>query len=303
MNQPSDQNTLIIIAGPTATGKTALAIQLALHLGTEIISLDARQIYKELTIGTAKPRPEELGMVRHHFINEIPIHQPYSAGQFERDALERLESIFQTRKVAIAAGGSGLYLQALCYGLSEMPEIDPARRSALSAMSLDQLREKLQQADPDYYQTVDKGNARRLIRALEVYESTGIPYSVFRKRRPVERDFRIILIGIDFERQELYNRINQRVDSMMKEGLLLEVEGLMEYSENQAMKTVGYQEFMDYFQGKCSLEESVELVKRNTRRYAKRQITWFKKYEDMRWFSADQIKEIKGYLTALLANK
>ena len=281
---------LIVIVGPTASGKTALSIELAKHFDAEILSCDSRQFYREMTIGTAKPDAEELAAVAHHFVDNLSIEQDYNAGDFERDAMAFLEAYYIKKDVAIMVGGSGLYIRALCDGVDYFPEVDRGIRERLSqeleAGGLEGLQEELKASDPVYYTKVDLQNPHRVIRALEICRGTGEAFSSFQEKNKVERPFKIIKIGIDWLRAELYARINLRVDLMLEAGLLEEARSLYPQRHLNALQTVGYREFFDHFDGLTTLDEAVELLKRNTRRYAKRQMTWFRKEKDLIWVKA-----------------
>ena len=275
-----NKSNLIIIAGPTAVGKTQLCVKLAKLLDTEIVSSDSRQFYRELSIGTAKPTPAEMAGVVHHFVDSHNINEYYSAGDFERDAVKLLEeNIFKRKQVAIMTGGSGLFIKAITDGLDEMPDAPLALRETLMQRlnngELYDMVEELQRLDPKYCQTADLQNSQRVVRALEVCLSTGKPFSSFHKKAPIERNFNIIKIGIERPREELYDRINLRMDLMMKNGLLEEVKGLIDYRHHNALQTVGYKEVFDYLDGNCDYGTLADLLKRNSRRYAKRQMTWF----------------------------
>ncbi|MGK7389034.1 MAG: tRNA (adenosine(37)-N6)-dimethylallyltransferase MiaA [Candidatus Cyclobacteriaceae bacterium M2_1C_046] len=289
-------NHLIVIVGPTAVGKTRAAIALANHFDTEVISADSRQFYKEMTIGTAKPSPKERAAAKHHFIDFLPVTDKFNAGDFEREALAKLDAIFEKSSVAIVTGGSGLYVNALCYGFDDIPEVPVEIRDRLNSefeeKGLVHLQEKLRMADPVYFDTVDRNNPQRLIRALEVYEHTNSPYSQFRKKELSDRNFMPIFIGLELPREELYERINQRVDNMIDEGLIEEVKSLLPFKEENALQTVGYQELFDYLDNKITLSEAIDLIKRNTRRYAKRQLTWFRRNENTFWYHPDDISSI-----------
>lgn len=280
--------TLIGIIGPTAIGKTSLSIKLAKHFQTEIISADSRQFYKEMKIGTAVPSEEELSVAPHHFIQHISIEDQYSVGDFEREALQKLDSLFQTHDKVIMAGGSGLFVNAVVHGLDEFPEVDPSIRTSLNEKlrysGIQGLQEQLKALDPVYYSEVDKENPQRLIRALEVSIGTGKPYSSFRKNKRSKRNFKTTLIGLTAGRDLIYDRINQRVDIMMEQGLLEEVKQLKDKKHLNGLNTVGYKELFEHLEGKISLEVAVEEIKKNTRRFAKRQLTWFRKNEDVKWF-------------------
>lgn len=292
---------MVVIVGPTAVGKTALSVQVADVFATEIISADSRQFYKEMQIGTAKPSKAELSKIPHHFVDFLHVWEPYDAGKHENEALKTLEGIYKDHSVAILAGGSGLYVQAICEGLDEMPETDLLIREKLNEQlkeqGLENLQKQLEAADPAYYAQVDKLNPQRIVRALEVFQSTGIPYSSFRKKIAVaERPFHIIKIGLERDRKELYTRIEQRMDMMISGGLFEEAESLFSYRGHNALHTVGYQEVFGFLEGKYQKDEAIRLLKRNSRRYAKRQMTWFKKDAGMMWFHPDARKEIMEYI-------
>jgi len=295
-----NKKRLLVVVGPTAVGKTALAIQLAQHFETEVLSADSRQFYREMSIGTAKPAPEELQQAVHHFIDSHSIAEEYSAGDFERDALKLLADLFVQHDDVVLVGGSGLFVRALCEGLDNLPKAPLEVREKLNTLlhekGLQVLQQRLQDVDPIYYATADIQNPQRVVRALEVFEATGKPFSSFRQQEVVERPFEICTIGLNMEREELYDRINRRVDQMMDNGLLEEVKSLLPYRNKPALLTVGYAEIFDYLDSQCSLEEAVDRVKQNSRRYAKRQITWFKKYGNTRWFTPDALEEILAYI-------
>lgn len=289
MNQ---NKTLIVIAGPTAIGKTAMAIQLAQHYNTVILSADSRQFYREMSIGTAKPSPVELAAAQHYFIDSHSVTEPFSVGDFESQGLELLNHLFKTLDTVILVGGSGLYIKAITEGFDNIPTADEGIREKLNQefeeKGIVYLQEKLKTADPVYYNQVDINNPQRVIRALEVFESTGQPFSSFRKAETNTRPFNIIKIALDMPREQLYDRINQRVDLMMEDGLLEEVKSLAPYRQLNALNTVGYSEIFDYLDGKITLEKAVDLIKQNTRRFAKRQLTWFRKDKDFHWFEANE---------------
>lgn len=277
---------LIVVCGATASGKTSLAINLAIKHNTEIISADSRQFFREMNIGTAKPSTLELAQVPHHFINSLSIHQEYSAGEFEKDALQVLRQLFKTHDTVILVGGSGLYIDAVCRGFDDLPKSKIARellQNQLDKQGLQSLVDELHQVDSSYAQILDTSNKQRVIRALEVYRASGKPYSTFIKKQKENRPFAIQYIGIEWERQQLYKRINTRVDDMMANGLEEEARSLYSLRQLNSLQTVGYQEFFDYFDKKITKEEAIRLIKRNSRRYAKRQLTWFRKYEQMIW--------------------
>lgn len=292
--------TIIILAGPTASGKTALAIQIAQAFGTSIISADSRQCYREISIGTAKPAPEELQIVPHYFIDSHSIQQEVSAGLFERLALEYAQEIFAQRDVAVMCGGTGLYIKAFCEGIDDMPSIPPAVRRTINARyekeGLPWLQEQLLQRDPAFYKTAETQNPQRLIRALEVLETTGRSITAFRTATPVRRDFRIIKIAITLPRSALHERINYRTDQMLKAGLVQEVRSVLPFRHHNALQTVGYQEIFDHLDGKTSLEEAADLIKIHTRQYAKRQLTWFRKDKDLHWFDAREPAAVLEHL-------
>ena len=282
---------LLVIVGPTAVGKTALAIRLAQHYGTEIVSADARQFYQEMTLGTAKPTPAERQQAFHHLVDFLSVTQPYHVRQFEQDALGAIARIHRKSPLAVAVGGSGLYVQTLCDGIDDMPDISADVRQALQQTwqknGLAPLLEELQRVDPSYYAAVDRRNPRRVLRALEVYRSSGQPYSHFATRHaPAPRPFRSVLIGLDLDRATLYERIDRRVDNMLVEGLVEEAKSLLPYRDTLALRTVGYQELFPVFDQTYNLEEGIRLIKRNSRRYAKRQLTWFRRDPRIRWFDA-----------------
>lgn len=298
---PAKRKQLIVIVGPTAVGKTDIAFGLAKKLSTEIVSADSRQFYTELEIGTAKPDPWMLQEIKHHFINTLTLDAEYTAGQFERDALKVLVQIFDKKDVAIMVGGSGLYVQAVCEGLDAMPEIPPGIREKwnqqVAAEGLLKVREFVEQNDPRYYELVDKNNPARLIRAAEVIEWSGQPFSSFRSRKTAaERDFDCVKIGLTAERDLLYQRIDQRIDLMIEAGLFAEAERYFNVRHLQALQTVGYQEIFGYLEGKYDKAEAVRLLKRNSRHYAKRQLTWFKKDDGITWFDRGNDIAIDNWL-------
>ena len=287
---------LIVLAGPTASGKTATAIKLAKALDAEIISADSRQFYKELSIGTAAPTAEELAQVKHHFVHNLSIEDKYDVADYERDVLSFLKQYFKTKDIAIMTGGSGLFIDAVCNGLDEMPDISEEVRNRVSKMleadGIEGLQREVERVDNDYFQVVDKQNPRRLQRALEVYYQTGKPYSTFRQRNVAKRDFDIVKLAILWDRDKLIERINQRVDMMMQQGLLDEVKSVYPKRHLNSLNTVGYKELFDYIDGKCTLEQAVEQIKINTRQYAKRQMTWLRKNNDYQWFTIDEVEII-----------
>lgn len=300
--------TLINVIGPTAIGKTRLGIALALHFNTEVISADSRQFYNEMQIGTAVPEPEELAAAKHHFIQHISIDTPYSVGTYEKEAILLLGKLYQNYREVILVGGSGLYVDAVNQGLDEFPEITPGIREELQGQLEDKgiqsLQEALREHDPEYYSTVDQENPHRLIRALEVCISSGLPYSSFRNARPKEREFNSLFIGLDAPREVIYDRINRRVDLMIAKGLEEEAQSLHEKKHLPALQTVGYRELFHYFEGNCSREEAIEEIKKNTRRFAKRQLTWYRKRNDVHWFPYDREPgEIASEVEHMISNE
>jgi len=286
-----NNKTLIVIAGPTAVGKTAIAIQVAQHYNTVVLSADSRQFYREMSIGTAKPNAEELAAVKHYFIDSHSIQENFSVGDFEKQALALLDELFKEYDVIVMAGGSGLYVKAVCEGFDNLPVAEPGVRHKLNQdfteLGIRHLQERVKEVDPDYYEQVDIHNPQRLIRALEVFETTGKPISYYRKSTVNERPFNILKIGLNLPRDILYQQINYRVDKMVDLGLLDEVRSLIPQRNLNALNTVGYSELFDHFDGKINLESALELIKQNTRHFAKRQLTWFRKDKDIHWLEAD----------------
>ncbi len=287
---------LVVVLGPTAIGKTGIAIQLARHFQTEILSADSRQFFREMKIGTAAPSTEELNAAPHHFIGHLSIHDPYNVSRFETDALKKLTTLFTRHNLVLLTGGSGLYINAVCHGIDPLPDPDPELRKQLKDMlqnsGIGALQNQLQSLDPDYFLQMDQNNPVRLIRALEVTLATGMPYSSLRTQVPKPRPFTIIKIGLYLPRPVLNERIDHRVDRMMEAGLLREAESLYPHRHLNALNSVGYKELFDYFEGKHSIETAVEKIKTNTRRYAKRQMTWFRKDPSIAWYTPDQLPEI-----------
>ena len=288
--------TLIVVVGPTAIGKTATAIKIAQHFETEVLSCDSRQFYKELNIGVARPSEEELATVQHHFIANTSIQDSYNVFTYEQEAMQVLETLFQKHDKVVAVGGSGLYVDALCQGITEMPDPDPEIRTMLKQQleneGVASLRAQLKLLDPDYYNTVDLANPARLIRALEMCLTTGRPFSEIRNQPNKQRPFKIVKIGLTAPRDELYNRINQRVDTMIEMGLENETRGLYQYKDLNSLNTVGYKEIFDYYDGKITFDQAITDIKTHTRRYAKRQMTWLQRYDEIRWFERKKILEI-----------
>ncbi|KAA5542526.1 tRNA (adenosine(37)-N6)-dimethylallyltransferase MiaA [Adhaeribacter rhizoryzae] len=294
---------LVVIAGPTAVGKTELCLKLARQLNTNIISADSRQFYREMNIGTAKPNAAELSAVKHYFINSHSITEEYSCGAFEADTLALLDKLFREKQTIILTGGSGLYIQAVCEGLDEMPDIMPAVREnlmlQLEQQGLENLLTQLQSLDPAYYEQVDRANPQRVIRALEVCYSSGQPYSVYRAGSRKQRPFKIVKIGLTRDRAELYQRIDQRMEEMLAMGLMEEAKSLYPYRAHNALQTVGYKEIFDFMEEKQDWPETVRLLKRNSRRYAKRQLTWFRRDPEFKWFHPE---DWEGILTCIAQN-
>ena len=282
------RKTLLTIVGPTAIGKTRMAIALATHFGTEILSCDSRQFFKELRIGTAVPSAGELMAAPHHFIQHKSIFESYSVGDFERDAIALLDKLFKKHDVVVMVGGSGLYAKAIIDGLDDFPEVDEVIRQELNEAyaqkGIGYLQELLKTLDEVQYNQMDVQNPQRLIRALEVCRASGKPYSSFLQRKEKQRDFTSVQIGLTADRTEVYERINKRVDMMLEEGLLIEAQDMMPYKHLNALQTVGYKELFPFFEGECSFEAAIEAIKMNTRRFAKRQFTWFQKDKRIKWF-------------------
>lgn len=291
---------LISISGPTAIGKTGLSVFLAKSIDTEIISCDSRQFFKEMKIGTAVPTAEEMDDVPHHFIGHLSIFDDYSVGDFEKDAISKIDKLFKKHDRLIMVGGSGLYEKAVTDGLDEFPEIDKRYREQLnlefSESGIEKLQNELKTADPEYYKTADIQNPVRVIRALEIFRATGQKFSSFRIGQKSERNFKLIKIGLELPREELYERINKRVDLMMEAGLLEEAKKLYPNRNLNSLQTVGYRELFDYFDEKTDLETAVSEIKKNSRRYAKRQLTWYRKDDRIVWFRPDEKDEILRYV-------
>ena len=296
----SFDKTLIVITGPTAVGKTQLCLDIAKHFDIPIINADSRQIYQELNIGTARPTTEEMQKVKHYFVGMLGLEDYYSASLFEQQVLELLEKLFRDSDYALMVGGSMMYIDAVCDGIDDIPTIDDATRAIMKKRleedGLERLCEDLKRLDPEYYEIVDRQNPKRVVHALEICTMTGRTYTSFRKREKKKRPFRTIKIGLNREREELYNRINARVDQMMQHGLLNEATKLYSHRDLNALNTVGYKELFDYLDGRWSLEEAVERIKGNTRRYARKQLTWYKKDPQIKWFHPDQKQDIINYI-------
>lgn len=300
-------NQLVTIIGPTAIGKTGLAIKIAEFYKTEIVSADSRQFYRELNIGTAKPSSSELSKIKHHLINNKSIHEQYNINDFEKDAIESINSIFKKNKVAVLVGGSGLFINSVLYGLDEIPAIDENIRNSLysdmDSLGIKLLQEKLKLLDPNSYDNIDIDNPRRLIRALEVTIGSGKPYSSFLKKTKKNRNFNVITIGLNQDRAELYEKINTRVDNMIKGGLIDEVKGLYELKNLKTLNTIGYSEVFKYIDEIYSKDECINEIKKNTRRYAKRQLTWFKSIENVKWVSPNyDLKDVLNHIEHLINN-
>lgn len=293
--------TLIVITGPTAVGKTALCLHIAKHYGIPIVNADSRQIYSELKIGTAAPTEEQLRQVRHYFVGVLGLEDYYSASLYEEQTMHLLEELFKTSDVALMSGGSMMYVDAVCNGIDDIPTVDETTRTCLKQRlaeeGLESLCEELRRLDPEHYETVDKKNPRRVVHALEICLMTGKTYTSFRKNERKKRPFNIIKIGLNRPREELYNRINARVDQMMRDGLLEEARRLYDKRGMNALNTVGYKEMFAFLDGTWSLEEAIERMKGNTRRYARKQLTWFKKDPEVVWFSPDEEDEIINYIS------
>jgi tRNA dimethylallyltransferase len=297
------EKQLVIITGPTAVGKTALSIELAQKYNCPILSFDSRQFYKEMSIGTAKPTSEELSQAKHYFIDSHSINQNYTSGKFEIEALKTLEQIYKTNDMCIAVGGSGLYINALVYGIDEMPSDLRVRNKYIDIHlkdGLKPLQDYLDLHNPEVFEFIDRNNHARMIRAIEVIEISGQKFTSFRKNKAKKRPFNPIWIGLEMDRELLYDRINLRVDLMLKAGLEKEVKSLTNHKNHSALKTVGYSEFFSFFDGVIDYKECVRLIKRNSRRYAKKQFTWFKKNEHIKWFDAKDITKIFNYINGYL---
>lgn len=297
---------LIVIVGPTGSGKTDLSITVAEHFAAPIISTDSRQFYRGIPIGTAQPDAEQLQRVEHHFIASRELTDDFNCGAYETEALQCLEHLFQKHDVVVAVGGSGLYVKALCEGMDTMPEVTPELRESLAqrlaAEGLEPLCEELRERDPEFYEQVDLKNQARVLRALEVCIASGKPYSSFRTGGKSKRDFEIVKIGVDMPRDVLYERIDRRVDIMVEQGLEQEARSVSHLRHLNSLQTVGYREMFDYFDGITTREEAIELIKRNSRRYAKRQLTWFRRDEEIAWFNPKESEKIVQYINQRFAH-
>ncbi len=291
---------LIVIGGPTASGKTDFSVWLAKKLKTQIISCDSRQIYKEMFIGTARPTEEEMQGIPHHFIGVKSVTEYYNASMYENEAIELINKLFRKYDNLIMVGGSGLYVDAIVYGIDDIPTVDMEIRKQLATefeqYGIEHLRQQLKLLDPVYYQQVDLNNPKRLLKALEITIQTGKPYSSFLTGKNKKRPFNIILTATERPRQELYDRINRRVVQMIEQGLVDEVKSLEKYKHLTALKTVGYREIFDYLEGKTTLDQAIDLIQRNTRKYARRQISWFRRYKDIKWFSPGDKQDFLQWL-------
>ena len=296
----SGRKRLIVIVGATGSGKTDLSISVAEHFAAPIISTDSRQFYRGMAIGTAQPSREQMARVEHHLVDCLDVSEEFNCGAYERVALERLAELFEKHDTVVAVGGSGLYIKALCEGMDDLPDAEPALREELlrrlETEGLGSLVEQLRELDEEYYNEVDRCNPQRVLRAVEVCLTTGQPYSSLRKGGAKKRDFEIVKVGIDYPREELYERINRRVDMMMEAGLEAEARTMLLHRHLNALQTVGFSELFDYFDGTISKEEAVELIKRNSRRYAKRQMTWFRRDKEIKWFVKPTPEEVIEFI-------
>ncbi len=297
-------NTLLVLIGPTGVGKTELSLRLAERFHTCIVSADSRQLYADLKIGTAAPTPEQLGRVEHHFVGTLQLTDYYSAAQYETEVLQRLEELFQKHEVVVLTGGSMMYVDAVCEGIDDIPTVDADTRKLLldryEAEGLERLCDELRLLDPEYYAIVDRKNPKRVIHALEICYMTGKTYTSFRTREKKERPFRIIKIGLTRPREELYDRINRRVDQMLADGLVEEVRSVLPYRHLNSLNTVGYKEIFNYLDGTWTLDFAAEKIKQNSRIYSRKQMTWFKRDESIRWFSPEEEQEIVDYILSEL---
>lgn len=297
-------HTLIVLIGPTGVGKTELSLSIAEHFNTCIVSSDSRQLYADLKIGTAAPTPEQLARVKHHFVGTLQLTDYYSAAQYEAEVMSKLEELFQKNDVVVLTGGSMMYVDAICKGIDDIPTVDKDTRELMMQKyemeGLERLCAELKLLDPEYYQIVDLKNPKRVIHALEICYMTGKTYTSFRTQSTKERPFRIIKIGLTRDREELYERINLRVDEMMKEGLLEEAKSVYEYKHLNSLNTVGYKEIFQYLDGEWTLDFAIEKIKQNSRIYSRKQMTWFKRDKDITWFHPDQQTEIMNHINNLL---
>ncbi len=306
MPEQAKQPILIVVTGPTAIGKTSVSIEVARHFNTEVISADSRQLFREMVIGTAVPEAKELTEIMHHFIHSHSIHGYYSASRFEEEVLAKLTDLFTRHKLVVMTGGSMLYIDAVCKGIDDLPAINMEIRQQLirqfETEGIESLRFQLKYLDPDYYQEVDKKNHKRLLHALEICHITGMPYSTFRTNPRRERPFHIIKIGLNTDRKVLYERINQRVDQMVARGLDKEARDLYPFRHNNALNTVGYREWFEHFEGMTTASEAIEKIKGNTRRYARKQLTWFKRDGEINWFDLTETGKIIPFIESKTAS-
>ncbi len=301
----SSTNILVVVAGPTGIGKTKTTAKLAKHFRSEVVSFDSRQVYKEMKIGTAFPAPEDQLGVPHHMLAVQSIHDYYNASMFENQVIEILDRLFQKHQLIFFTGGTGFYLDATIKGIDDLPTIDPDLRNSLrkkyEKQGIESIRLQLKTLDPVYYQNADLKNPNRILKALEISIMTGKPYSTFLSAPKKQRNFVPLLIGLDMNRQELYKRINTRVEKMMEEGLMEEAKALFPYKDKNALNTVGYKELFRHLDGEITLDEAIDLIKRNTRKYVRRQLTWFRKYEQMQWFHPEEMNEIIDFVNSRIA--
>ena len=300
MTTMTNTKTLIVVVGATGSGKTDISLRLATHFAAPIISTDSRQFYRGMAIGTAQPSREQMERVEHHLVDCLDVSEEFNCGTYERVAMERLNELFEKHDTVVAVGGSGLYIKALCEGMDDLPDAEPALREELlrrlETEGLESLVEQLRELDEEYYNEVDRCNPQRVLRAVEVCLTTGVPYSSLRKGATKKRNFGIVKVGVEYPREELYDRINRRVDMMMEAGLEAEARAMLPYRNLNALQTVGFSELFDYFDGTISKAEAIELIKRNSRRYAKRQMTWFRRDKEIRWFVKPNAEEVIEYL-------
>jgi tRNA dimethylallyltransferase len=293
-------DTLIVVLGPTGVGKSNIGVQLAKHYHSEIISADSRQFFRELSIGTAVPSPDELKMVSHHFIQNKSIHDYYNVSEYETEALQLIGGLFAKINPLILVGGSMLYVDTVCNGIDDIPTVDPEIRNEVIGWygkhGIEALRQRLLEVDPEYYQMADLNNPKRMLHAVEIHQMTGMPFTSFRKKTIKERPFRIIKIGINQDRKVLYDRINERVCRMMGEGLLEEAKSVYPYRNLNSLNTVGYKELFLHLDGDITLDEAVDLIQRNTRKYARKQLTWFRRDQQINWFEPEQVQEIIDFI-------
>jgi tRNA dimethylallyltransferase len=299
-------NTLIVVLGPTGVGKSDVSIKLAKHFHSEIISADSRQFFRELSIGTAVPSSEDLKAVPHHFIQTKSIHDYYNVSEYESEAIQLIEQLFQHKNPLLLTGGSMLYVDTICKGIDDIPTVNPEVRKEVikwyEENGIEALRQRLREIDPEYYAIVDQNNPKRLLHAVEIQQMTGLTFTSFRKNTVKDRPFSILKIGINQERKILYERINQRVERMMELGLVDEVRAVYPFRNLNSLNTVGYKELFSYLDGDCTLAEAVDLIQRNTRKYARKQLTWFRRDTEINWFEPDQLSEIISFIDQKLKN-